>query len=105
MLPPCGYIVDNLIKSEKTRRYAYTKLLEHLKYNTNLQEKWTDNLHINLNDSDWQKIFMLIRGTTLDANLRVFQYKILHRVLPTNKLLHIYRIKPSPECDTKLLRL
>ena len=35
----------------------------------------------------------------MDINLRMFQYKILHRILPTNRKLKQYRIKDSDMCD------
>jgi len=68
-----------------------------LPFHINSKLKW-ENItgKININ---WKHVFTLTNKTTLDATLRTFQYKILHRVLPGNKLLFIYNIKNEPWCD------
>ena len=47
---------------------------------------------------DWEKIYSLSFQTTLDTKLREFQYKVLHRVCYTNKMLLKFRIVDSPLC-------
>ena len=45
---------------------------------------------------DWQKIYLLPFKTTLDTKLREFQYKILNRILYTNKILFEFKKVDSP---------
>ena len=47
---------------------------------------------------DWENIYSLSFQTKLDTKLREFQYKVLHRICYTNKLLFKFRIVDSPLC-------
>ena len=56
--------------------------------------KW--NLHFpNLT---WKTIFLKCYKTSRDTQLQWFQSRLLHRILPTEKYLHICNIKNSPNC-------
>ena len=46
----------------------------------------------------WQKIFANIYKTTLDTKLRWLQLRIIYRIIPTNRLLFLQRIKPNEVC-------
>jgi hypothetical protein len=48
--------------------------------------KW-DNILDNNYYIDWDVAFTQIYKDTIDTKLREFQFKVLHRILPTNKLL------------------
>jgi hypothetical protein len=57
-------------------------------------QKWNlayDNL-------DWKTIFQLCYTTTSDIQLRWFQIRLLHRILPTEKYLFDCKIVDSPLC-------
>ena len=43
-------------------------------------------------------IYLLPRSVTLDSKMREFQYKVLSRILYTNKVLHKMGIVNSPAC-------
>ena len=75
----------NIIKSE-----IKFKPNEHVSIN-----KW-NNAYPNLN---WKTIYYLCHKTTTDSKLRWFQLRLLYRILPTNRLLHIYKIKNTAHCD------
>ena len=47
---------------------------------------------------DWVKIFSHCCKTTLDVQLRWFQMKLLHRLIPTEKYLYQCKIIESPLC-------
>ena len=56
--------------------------------------KW--NLHFpNLS---WKAIFLKCYKTSKDTQLQWFQSRLLHRILPTEKYLHICNIKNSSNC-------
>ena len=58
-------------------------------------EKWKINLDV---DIDAKVIFSKLLKTTDDACLRWFQYRLLHRILPTGRLLFLQRMVDSPLC-------
>ena len=48
---------------------------------------------------DWNTAYKNIYKATIEVRLRVFQFKILHNVLPTNNILHRWKIIDSPRCS------
>ena len=48
--------------------------------------------------SDLNKIYLLPFKATREIKLTMFQYKIIHRILPTNSLLHKMKKVASPSC-------
>ena len=48
--------------------------------------------------SDLSKIYLLPIKATREIKLTMFQYKIIHRILPTNSLLHKMKKVASPSC-------
>jgi exonuclease III len=57
-------------------------------------QRW-NTIFPNLN---WKKIFVSGRKTTSDVKLRWLQYRIVHRIIPTNRYLHIRKVIDSAEC-------
>ena len=47
---------------------------------------------------DWKEIYSLAFNVTLDTNLRVFQYKLLNRIIFTNGKLLIFKLVDSLSC-------
>ena len=58
-------------------------------------QKWNNNF-IDLN---WKHIFPQCFKVTQDTQLRWFQYRILNRILPTQKYLYLCKILDSPLCN------
>ena len=94
-----GFLVKNIITKTKVLRYTYAKLIKKLPYEIKAKTKWINSFRREIEIMDWKKIFTLPKLTTLDSQTRIFQYKIIHRILPTNTLLHIYKIKDDPSCE------
>ena len=60
--------------------------------------KW--NTELSLADNiNWDRINMNIFFCTKDTRLVWFQYRILHRILATNKFLFMIRIADNPNCS------
>ena len=57
--------------------------------------KW-NNMFENL---EWKKIFSLCHKVTQEAQLKWFQTRLLHRLLPTQKYLHLCKLVDSPVCN------
>ena len=63
------------------------------------QKKYNEAFSTYTSQLDWEKIYLLPFKTTLDSKLREFQYKILNRILCTNKMLFKFKKVDSPLCD------
>ena len=51
-----------------------------------------------LQKNNLSKVYLLPFNVTKETKLTMFQYKIIHRVLPTNSLLHKMKKADSPNC-------
>ena len=60
--------------------------------------KWHDDLQVILNKYSWQHVFKICFKTLNDPYLKWFQYRIIHRILGTQKLLHKMGISDSSKC-------
>ena len=88
-----------LAEQKKICKCIYQKLISALPYEIKSKQKWKDTLEIEIEEDDWVNIFRLHRSVSVDRTMTSFQYKILHRTLPSNSLLHIYTIRDNPFCD------
>ena len=61
------------------------------------QEKWAHDLENN--DIDFKSAYRLPYQITTSTYLQTFQYKILHRILSTNRWLYVRGIVNSEACD------
>ena len=90
---------DDLKAQKSTSKWCYKVLLSQSAIETplNAQKKWENKLG-GLDQEKWSEIHRNIYTTTDDFKLRWLQFRILHRILPTNRLLHLYGIKDSDQC-------
>lgn len=49
---------------------------------------------------DWEETYTLPYQVSRETKLHSFFYKLVHRLCPCNKYLHMIRIKDSPNCTT-----
>ena len=49
--------------------------------------------------ASWPEIFKLAHDIVTESKLKVFQYKLLLRILPTNRLLRLMKIRQSGLCS------
>ena len=66
-------------------------------------KKYSDNLNMNI--TDWEKIYLVPRLVSKDNRLREFQFKILHKYLATNKLLKPFKITENANFVTCKLKI
>ena len=52
---------------------------------------------------DWKDIYLLPRKVTIDAKLRIFQYKLLNNILYLNKHFFMFRKKDTKHCSFCIL--
>ena len=66
-------------------------------YSKNKNEsKWEETMQKPIN---WKKVYQLPFKSTVDVTLRNFQYKFLHRIIPTNKFLYKCKLSNTNLCD------
>ena len=75
----------------------YNKLNE-VQVDLPFKNKWNNDLTLNFDDSNWRKYFKICFRNYRDPFHQWFQYRILHRILGTRKLLHLFGISNSPFC-------
>ena len=86
-----------LIFSKPGSKWYYTQMINHRCY-LSVKNKWCDDLKLKLNENNWDEIFQTCFKTVTDNNLVWFQYKILHRILGTQRLLHQIGKSDSDSC-------
>ena len=60
---------------------------------------WQHEIQIGERGNQWNDIFRISNLANRDVNMKMFQYKILHRILATNNNLKQYGIVDSDLCD------
>ena len=82
-------------KSNRKIKHEFLKKEPHL----NIIDKWETILTIPEDHLFWSKIFTLSKQCNQNVWMQMFQYKILHCILATNKKLVQYKIIDSPLCS------
>jgi len=82
------------IKKNKSSSY-YWSFIKKVEIKTN-EVKWLDEL--DLSTVDFEKIYQLPYTITKYTKLQSFQFKIIHRIINTNKWLFIRNIVDSNKC-------
>ena len=85
---------------KKCAQWAYPTLLRSVPVTVPEKAfgKWQMELDISLSDV-WSNIFKNVYAFTSDLKLRWLQLRIVHRIIPTNSRLCLYRIRSSDKCD------
>lgn len=90
-------LINNIMKIKKPNKYLYKKYLE--KHNTSIINKAEQKWNSEFENLDWKSIYITPFKSTIESKLRVFQYKYVTRILPTNKFLHQIHLVDSSLCD------
>ena len=88
-----------IIKSlRKPNKYFYLLLIENLQQTTTIvsHTKWEEILEEN--QLNWDYHHSLPFKITVETKLQTFQFKILHRILVTNKKLLLFKIRINDRC-------
>ena len=78
-------------------RGVYLDLVEKIKIAPTAESKYEDIF--SAHDLRWEQLYLLPRKATLDSKTREFQYKLLHRIFYTNKILHKMGLVSLPMCS------
>ena len=86
------------IVNSHTKSKDFYKLINTRYPEIGIKHKWNEDLNLSIQPNDWKKIFKICFKTVKDNYLIWFQYRILHRILGTRKLLYNMNKSPSPNC-------
>ena len=91
--------IDMIINLAKPSRFFYAKAISSTATSPSKAfKKWESSLGISPEEADWPQAFTLQSKASGETRLRALQLKIIHRILPTNKLLFKYKIKSTQSC-------
>ncbi len=89
--------IEMIKKNKKPNKRFYNILIEKVKEKPiELQEKW--KLALNNYNFEISDFFELLHLQVKNTSLKNFQFKLLHRILPTNKLLYQMKIINYNSC-------
>lgn len=95
-LPPSDPFINTISKIPKLSRQIYAHLIRRISIPPRVIVKW--NLLFDLNDDDWNVIFRIPFHSLRETKVQYFQFKFLHRLLATNRYLHLMKKCESPIC-------
>ena len=77
-----------LMKAQKASKLVYDKLITKKSAPpTTSQQKWNQDCNLGQNEITWGATYQLAHKITKSIKLREFQFKLLHRRIPTNAFL------------------
>ena len=76
-----------LVKENKGCKNIYN-IINNRNCDNKYRSQWNQDLSTKIDNATWKRIFYLCFNIILDNRLIWFQYKLLYRILGTNKLLH-----------------
>ena len=89
-------VLDTLLTGESVTKWAYRMLLEPKLIETcSCERKWSFEIGA---PPDWKKLIKHLTESTKSIELRWFQFRLLHRILPTRKMLKIFRLIENDQC-------
>jgi len=90
-------IPEAFFKSNKTSKVVYDKLISVKSTSpVKSQVKWKDSITFYEGCTDWKSAYCLAAKYTKITKLINFQYRLLHRILPTNFFLTKIEITQHP---------
>lgn len=90
--------IVSLLLSKTDLKFVYWMFVNKiLKYPLKCQEKWQSVLHFR-NELNWNDIYDISSRCTKETKIISFQYKICHRILFTNYMLHKMKLVADEFC-------
>ena len=88
-----------LIKAQKASKLVYDRLVtKKSAAPITRQQKWIKDCNLGENEIEWGTTYQPAHKITKSTKLREFQFKLLHRRMPTNAFLTKIRIKENSNC-------
>ena len=90
--------LDKVCQSTSASQVIYLRLINRLSKAPTSRIKWQTHF-TTFTDDDWRRFFMMPHLTASEAKLRYFQFKFLHRIIATNRLLYLMKKNDSDVCS------
>ena len=84
--------LESLLKMHKVCNVTYRHMLENNSRQRSHEAKWCQILQCQHDSFPWSDYYSLNFQCTIDSKMRAFQYKVLLRIIPTNKYLKVCKI-------------
>ena len=94
--PNISHAVSLLLKDKRGSKSIYDTFLAECEFTSKYKHKW--EVELGLTHYNWERCNKLIFETVSDKYLQWLQYRIVHRIIGTNKSLFVMKIKNSPLC-------
>ena len=95
-IPRCIlYVLSN---KEKAKGFYKILIEKPGNLHVHLNKKWKNELNCKIEEQSWTKIFTICFKVINNKNLIWFQYRIIHKILGTEELLHKMSIKNNGKC-------
>ena len=86
-------ILSDILSMDKVCKMTYWTFVNMHKSKRKNIEKWILGLNQNIEVNSFKTFYTIPFISTIESKLRSFQYKILQRILPTNKFLKLCNIR------------
>ena len=88
-----------ILKSKKGSQDIYQTLNKNLEYSQKCRDRWTVELNKTFDLEEWEHINAGNFRCTMDIRLRWFQYRIVNRIIATNKFLEKNKKRQDSKCS------
>ena len=88
-------VVTDLLQMKRCCKGIYWLFIETVSVKWNHRSKWSENPQTHISEELMSEYYSLNFQSTVESKLRSLQYKILQRILQTNKFLIIYKINDN----------
>ena len=91
---------NTFLKSQKSSRIAYKQLIANKSEKPiSCIDKWHKDIHSSTDKNvDWRNVFQVANTCTTSSKLIDFNFRFLHRRLPTNSYLQKIGVKEDGKC-------
>ena len=90
---------DMLNKAPKVSKVIYRSVNNNSCVLFDAYNRWGKTLSTELTFCDFEHMFENISKITISAKLRDFQFRLLHKKIPSNYELHKWKLKTTDKCD------
>ncbi len=96
--PVCPKYLYSILNNGKRGKKMYDFFIEAQQKEQKFKLTWTMKLNLQNDNKYWKQINLTVK-LPMEVKLQWFQYRIIHRILGTNSLLHKIGIAESPLCS------
>ena len=91
-------LTTKILQVKKATTLIYKKLISNKSLTPeSSQKKWQEDCSLQINDNiNWTDAYLLAKKCTKSTKLIEFQFKFLHRRVPTNTYIHAYNLLKLP---------